>query len=363
MSVHELGYGLIGCGRISGPHIDAIAQTEGARIVAVADPNPQKAEAARAAIGGEVAVHADWQELVADATVEAVVVCAPTQMHAEMSVAAMAAGRHVYCEKAMAASMGGCRAMIGARDRAGVKLTVGQSTRFRAPFAMARRLVERGEVGEVVAVDATFGGPANPPEMGATDSWRYRAESAGNGHIINFGCHYIDTARFLCDDDPVAVSAIVANRFSPGMIQEDQFVVTSTCDGGALITVALYCTPASTMPGDEGYVVIGTEGAVSALWRPDRVVLRRGGEGADPVAIDDDLREGPFVRLHRQLRRAIEDDGPVPVAGEDAMRNVEWGLAAYLSSERRCQIELPLSADLDGYVGPQLARTIPPTRD
>ncbi len=363
----ELGYGLIACGRISSSHIDAIAQTDGARVVALADPNAEKAARARERVreraAGDVAVCADYHELLADAAVDVVVVMAPTQMHPEVTVAALAAGKHVYCEKAMAASIGGCREMLAARDRTGLLLNVGQSTRFRAPFAMARRLIERGEVGEVVAIDGSFIGEANTPERCATDSWRYCAASAGNGHIINFGCHYIDTARFLCGEDPVSVCASVRNRFSAGVIQEDQFSVIAECDGGTLITIALYSPPASVTPIDEGLTIYGTEGCIAARWRPDAVVLTRGKGAPEPVQIDEELRESQFVLLHRAFRRALEEGGPAPVTGEDAMRNVEWGLAAYLSAERRAWVDVPLPEELADYAGPQLERTIPATRE
>lgn len=359
----ELGYGLIACGRVSSAHIDAIARTGGARVVAVADPNAEKAARARERAGGDAAVYADYRDLLDDPNVDVAVVMVPTQMHPEVTVAALEAGKHVYCEKAMAASVGGCREMMAARDRTGMLLTVGQSTRFRPPFAMARRLIERGEVGQVVAVDAAFIAEANTPERGATDSWRYCAASAGNGHIINFGCHYIDTARFLCGEDPASVCATVRNRFSGGMIQEDQFSVVAECDGGALITIAMYCTPEPVGSIDEGFMIIGTEGAIAARWRPDSVVLRRGTSAAEAVEIDADLRENQFARLHRAFRRAIEERGPAPVSGEDAMRNVQWGLAAYLSSERRAWVELPLPEELADYAGPRLERTIPASRE
>ncbi len=372
----ERGYGLIACGRIVRSHIDAIAEIDGARVVAVADTNAEKAAQACERCddltppaplsvpdeGGGVAVYEDYRELLADPAVDVVVVMVPTQMHPEVTVAALEAGKHVYCEKAMAASIAGCREMIDARDRTEKLLMVGQSTRFRPPFAMARRLIEAGEVGEVVAIDGAFSGPANTPEQGATDSWRYCAQSAGNGHIINFGCHYVDTARFLCAQDPVSVSATVRNRFSPGMIQEDQFSVIAECDGGALITIAMYCAPEPVGPGHEGLTVFGTEGAIEALWRPDRVILSKRGEQAREVEIDEDLRESYWTRIHREFRAAIEGGGPVPVTGEDAMRNVEWGLAAYLSSERREWVDLPLPDELAEYSGPRLEETIPATR-
>ncbi|MFP3904548.1 MAG: Gfo/Idh/MocA family protein [Armatimonadota bacterium] len=359
----QLGYGLTGLGRVSARHINAIAEIEDARVVAVADTNPEKVARACDRCGGDAACYEDYHELLANPAVDVAVVMVPTQMHPEVTVAALEAGRHVYCEKAMAASIGGCRQMIEARDRTDRLLMIGQSTRFRPPFAMARRLIDRGEIGDIVAVDGAFTGPANTPEQGATDSWRYRAESAGNGHIINFGCHYIDTARFLCGEDPVSVSAVVNNRFSPGMIQEDQFSVIAECDGGVIITIAMYCTPEPVAQQHQGLTIFGTAGVIEALWRPDRVILKFRDENAREVPMDHDLRENYWTRIHRQFKTAIEEGGPVPVTGEDAMRNVEWGLAAYLSSTRREWVDLPLPDELADYCGPQLEQSIPPTRE
>ncbi len=361
--MHELGYGIVGCGRIVNSHIRAIAETDGARIVALVDPDQSKAQAAAAKIADTVSLHTDLSDLLADASVDVVVVCAPTQMHPQISVTAMDQGKHVYCEKAMAASLGGCREMIAAAQRNAVRLTVGHSTRVKPPFAMARRLIECGQIGEVLGIEGTFSVQANPPEMGATDSWRYRSESAGNGHVINFGCHYIDTARFVCDQDPVTVSGFIRNRCSPGMVPEDQFVITCECDDGALISIGLHPTLEPPPAGREGLIIHGGDGCIHALWRPDRVEMTRGREGLQTVRIDEDLQVHPFTVLHRVFRRAIETGGPVPVTGEDAMRNVEWGLAAYLSSERNCRVNLPLGSEYDDYVGPQLTRTIPATRE
>ncbi|MFO7946364.1 MAG: hypothetical protein R6V19_06100, partial [Armatimonadota bacterium] len=149
----------------------------------------------------------------------------------------------------------------------------------------------------------------------------------------------------------------------PGMIQEDQFSVIAECDAGGVITIALYCTPEPVAPQHQGLTIYGTAGAIEALWRPDAVILRRRDEDPRQVPIDDDLRKSYWTRMHRQFIKAIEDGGPAPVTGEDAMRNVEWGLAAYLASDRRQWVDLPLPDDLADYCGPQLEQTIPATRE
>ncbi len=152
----ELGYAVAGLGRVSARHMTAVGEMEGTRLVAVADANIEKAQAVTANHSDCPAAHADWRELVADGGVDVLVVCVPTQLHAEVAVAAMDAGKHVLCEKPMAPSPAQCREMIAARDRAGVKLMIGQSTRFQPAYVMARRLVERGEIGTPVALQAQF---------------------------------------------------------------------------------------------------------------------------------------------------------------------------------------------------------------
>ncbi len=362
--MQQLSYGMIGCGRVSRGHIAALEELEGARLVAVADPNQDKARAAISDCAAPPVIYADYHELLADDAVDVVVIGTPTHTHRDIAVEAAAAGKHIYCEKAMAHTMRACREMIEARDAHGVKLMIGQSTRFRSQFEMARRVIERGGIGEVFAIDARFTGAGNPPEFGATDSWRYQSASAGNGHIINFGCHYIDTARWLCGRDPVAVTAWIDNFFSRGMIQEDQFSVTARCEGAAVITISLYSPPVDIYTRDDGFFLFGTAGFIAAPMRGETITVTRGKDEPEQVAPDEDLAgEGFWTRIHRRFRASILDDTAEPVTGEDAMRNVEWGLAAYLSSDGGCRVDLPLGSEHDDYPGPRLARSIPATRE
>ena len=345
--------------------MEAAETIAGARLVAVADSDLHKAEAEAQRRPSKPTAYGDYHGLLADPRVDVVVIAAPTQLHSEVSVAAGEAGKHIYCEKAMAASLRQCREMLDAVARCGVKLTVGHSTRFQPPCAMARRLIDGGAIGEVFAVSAQFSTDAEPPSRGATDSWRYRAGSAGNGHVINFGCHYIDTARFFARQDPVSVSGYIGNRFSTELISEDQFVITSRCDRRAVIGISLYCSPKGTRARSDGYTVRGTDGVIEvpSPWSKEVFLLRHNREGAQPVRIDADLAaENAFVRLHRLFREAIEHDTDVPVTGGDAIRNLEWGLAAYLSDEQRRWIDLPLGPEHEDFAGPVTERTIPPTR-
>lgn len=359
----SLGYGIIGCGRISVQHIEALSALAGVRVVAVADPKEEKARRAAASIPEGAQVYTDYHHLLAHPEVHVAVICAPTHLHRDVTVEAAAAGKHVYCEKAIAHTLAAARQMMAARDRYGIKLMIGQSTRFRAQYMMARRLIAEGAIGQPFAVEGRFTGHVTTPAMGATDSWRYQAASAGNGHVINFGCHYVDTARFLSGCEPERVLAWVDNFFSSGMAPEDQFAVISPCGRGAVITIVMYSNPPNVSAPGDGYTIHGTEGCLEVGQGSAGVTVARPGGAPELIPPDEALRaEGAFTRIHRLFAECVRHNTPEPVTAEDAARNLEWGLAAYLSQERGGWVELPLGPEYADYAGPQLERDLPATR-
>lgn len=356
----QLGYGVIGLGRISGRHIEAINRLEAGRLVAIADSNQEKAQAVAGEHPEQPAAYSSYEDLLADERVEVAVVLVPTHLHRDVSVAAMDSGRHVICEKAMAPSVRQCLDMIEARDRNHVKLMIGHSTRFQAAFLTARRMIEDGAIGQVLGVDAHFTAGATQSDEVPRDFWRFKAGAAGHGYVVNFGCHYIDASRSMIGADPVSVSGHIGNRFSRGVIPEDHYVITAICDNGSTISIAQYGTRKSYRTPTEGYAIFGTEGMMEAYWRPDRLIISRSGEETRQVELDRALYEaGPWVREHEGFYASIANDTPEPVTGEDAMRNIEWASAAYLSSERRCWVDIPLEEDDCAYCGPCLEETLP----
>lgn len=153
--------GVIGTGRAGLIHARAFqGHIPAARLTAICDPGPEALSAARSRLGG-VAGFADYRELLA-ADVDAVVIATPTKYHRQIAVDAAAAGKHVLCEKPMAISEDECRDMIEAAERAAVKLQIGFMRRFDAGHVHAKRLVEDGAIGEVVAVKSLTHGPSVP---------------------------------------------------------------------------------------------------------------------------------------------------------------------------------------------------------
>ncbi|MFD0200625.1 MULTISPECIES: Gfo/Idh/MocA family protein [Saccharothrix] len=158
---------------------------------------------------GWAAVETDWRALVARDDVHLVDICTPGDTHAEIALAALAAGKHVLCEKPLANTVAEAEAMAAAADEAaarGVRSMVAFNYRRVPAIALARRLVEEGRIGEVRHVRAVYlqdwlSDPASPM------TWRLRKEKAGSGALGDLGAHIVDAAQYVTGDLITGVSA------------------------------------------------------------------------------------------------------------------------------------------------------------
>jgi predicted dehydrogenase len=207
----------------------------------------REAVAAAAARLGWPAWETDWKRLVQRDDVELVDVCTPGSSHAEISIAALEAGRHVLCEKPLANTVEEARAMAAAADRAaaqGVRAMVGFNFRRVPAVALARELVAAGRLGAIRHVRAAYlGSHLLDPEFPLL--WRLQAEQAGSGALGDLGAHAVDLAQHLAGDRIAGVSALtetfVRERPLPGgggargpVTVDDAALFIARFGGGAL---------------------------------------------------------------------------------------------------------------------------------
>lgn len=155
-------------------------------------------------------VETDWKELLTRDDVALVDVCAPGDVHAEIAVAALDAGKHVLCEKPLANTVDEARAMVAAAERAranGVRSMVGFNYRRVPAVALARQLVADGRIGEIRHVRGTYLQDwIVDPEFPLV--WRLQADRAGSGALGDIGAHVVDLAQFVTGDRLTGVSAL-----------------------------------------------------------------------------------------------------------------------------------------------------------
>jgi predicted dehydrogenase len=207
----------------------------------------QAAVAAAAARLGWPAWETDWKRLVQRDDVGLVDVCTPGSSHAEISIAALEAGRHVLCEKPLANTVDEARAMAAAAERVatgGVRAMVGFNFRRVPAVALARQLVAAGRLGPIRHVRAAYlASHALDPELPL--AWRHQASEAGSGALGDLGAHAVDLAQHLAGDRIAGVSALtetfVRERPLPGgggargpVTVDDAALFIARFGGGAL---------------------------------------------------------------------------------------------------------------------------------
>ena len=150
------GIGIIGCGKISQVrHIPEYFANPNAKIIGYFDLAKERAAQMAAKYGGKV--FDTVEDLLADPAIDAVSVCVANNMHADVTIAALKAGKHVLCEKPMATNIEDCERMVAAAKQYGRYLMIGQNQRFALAHAEARKLIKEGLIGRVLSFRTTFG--------------------------------------------------------------------------------------------------------------------------------------------------------------------------------------------------------------
>jgi len=210
------------------------------RLAAICGRDKAATEAVAERLGW-AAVETDWRALIARDDVQLIDISAPGDLHAPIAIAALAAGKHVLCEKPLANTRSEARAMKAAADAAypsGARAMVGFNYRRVPALALARRLVEQGRLGTLRHFRAVYlqDWLASPD---APMTWRMQAERAGSGALGDLGAHIVDLARYLTGDEVAGVSAVSATFTSERPWADGSGTGTVTVDDAVVFTARL----------------------------------------------------------------------------------------------------------------------------
>jgi UDP-N-acetylglucosamine 3-dehydrogenase len=252
---------VIGCGGISAAHINGILAEPRAELVYCVDIDEEKARARAEKCGARVAT--DYRSILDE--VDAVDICTPPHLHAEMTVAAAEAGKHVLSEKIMAIDLDQAEAMIEATDKAGVVFMVAFVLRYRREFMLLNEICRSGRLGQIhQAYAQTSMMLGTPPQK-----WRQSVETFPMGCFLSHGCHYVD--QLIWNVGEITEAASVGNAFTfhewiPG--GDDTSVAIFRHKNGA---VSAYCESwATPYPMTRLRIdVYGKEGSARVEYLPD----------------------------------------------------------------------------------------------
>ncbi|MFC5450567.1 Gfo/Idh/MocA family protein [Paenibacillus aestuarii] len=202
MSVTKTKIGVIGLGSISDLHLQSYHRSEEAELYAACDMNGGRAEE-KAAKYGIPHVYTDYKELLANPDIEAVSICTWNNSHAEISIAALRAGKHVLVEKPLCRTVEEALQVQAAVRETGKKLMVGFVRRYDSNAQLVKRFIDQEELGEVYYAKASC-----IRRLGNPGGWFADPDRSGGGPVIDIGVHVIDLCWYMMGrPKPVSISA------------------------------------------------------------------------------------------------------------------------------------------------------------
>lgn len=331
----RLPVGVVGAGRIGRVHAENLAfRIPGAVPLAVADVDAAAAEACARAFGIPVAA-TDYRAVVEHAGVEAVLVCSPTDTHLAVIEGAAAAGKAIFCEKPIAATLRDIDRALDAVERAGVPFMVGFNRRFDPSYRRLREAVERGEVGEPHLLHLVSRDPSPP-------SAAYAARSGGM--FFDMTIHDFDMARFLVGAEVEEVFAMAAVRVDPAIGDagdvDTGVVMLRFADG---VIGAIDNSRRAVYGYDQRAEVFGSGGSATVgNVYPNTVTLRAArGVGRDlPLPFFAERYAESYRAELAAFVDAVRGGAPVPVSGHDGRAAVVMSLAARRSHDEGRPVRL-----------------------
>lgn len=320
-----LRIGIIGAGRIGKVHLESISyHVKNAVVKAVADPFMNDETKAFIEGFGVENIYTDYHKILEDKDIDAVLVCSSTDTHASISIEAINAGKHVFCEKPVDHSTAKIREVADALSaHPGIKFQVGFNRRFDHNFAAIRKAYDNGRIGDAHILKITSRDP-EPPNP------KYIAVSGGI--FLDMTIHDFDMAAFLTNADAEEVYVNSAVLVDPEIGKQgdvDTAIITMKMSNGALAVIdnsrraAYGYDQRAELFGSKGMVATSNDTLSSAV-----VSDENGVTGEKPLFFFLERYMESFSEEMRQFVSACENDTEVPVGIHAGLQSVRVGLAA-----------------------------------
>lgn len=336
-----LNFGLIGCGRVSPRHVQSLVEHPRAKLVAVADIIQARTQ--RVADKTGAMAYIDYRHLLDQENVDAVSICTPSGLHAQMAIQAMQAGKDVIVEKPMALSLEDADELIATAKATGRKLCVVLQNRYNPPMQDLRRIVDEGRLGKLLLGNATV--RWYRPQEYYEDGW-HGTWAMDGGALMNQSIHHIDALQWLMGDvqSVFAYTATLAHE----MQAEDVGVVALRFKSGALgsiegstITYPENLEGSVALFGEKGSVKVGgTALNRKIFWKIDgelqheRELLAH--DQVDPPSVYGTSHKAVIADMIEAL---LQDREP-RTNGDAARKSVALVLAIYRSAQLGCPIDM-----------------------
>jgi predicted dehydrogenase len=317
-----VGFAVVGLGKLSlGQIIPGFRNCRSAHLAALVSGHADKANriaAEQALPSGSVYSYADFDRVADNPRIDVVYIVLPNFMHAEYTIRALKAGKHVLCEKPMATTVADAEAMVAAAKAANCKLMIAYRCHYEPLNLFGMRLIRRGALGKPRLVVTNMGRQSDPNDP--SDAWRLDMHKSGGGALADMGIYGINGARYLLNEEPLEVSATAKTDRSDPRFRtvEDLINWEFRFPSGAISTGSTSFDQAGTM----AWEVYGQHGKMTAdpgcFYNGNRLSISGvSGEGEPKIQEIDQ-----FAREMDWMADAVRGRAPLVSPGEEGLQDM-----------------------------------------
>ena len=325
----KIGYAVVGLGVIAGHFLPGALLTTNSRITALVSGHREKAERIAAQYDvptNSIYNYENFDEIAHNPAIDAVYVALPNSIHAEYTIRAAKAGKHVMCEKPMATTVADCEAMIAACKAANVKLMIAYRCHFEPTHLKAIQIIRDGSLGKIQAIESAFGFNISPAQ------WRLSKKFAGGGPLMDVGIYCLNATRYLTGEEPEHIAAFASTIDRDGRFAEVEESVSWTMRFPSGILATCNTTYGSEMLG---YVrVYGSKGFLhmDPAFNYDGVRLHAEWPGTKLLEVNPSLDPYQFIAEAAHFSRDIQTNQEPRANGPEGLRDIQYITQIYKSA-------------------------------
>ena len=327
----KIGYAIIGIGRIAYHFMPGTRATDNSQVTALVSGHRDKALRVAAQYGvpeSSIYNYDNFDSIASNKSVDAVYVALPNSMHAEYTIRAAKAGKHVLCEKPMATSVAECESMIAACKSAGVKLMIAYRCQYDPTHLKAIQLIRSGAIGQVQAIESAFGFNIKPGE------WRLEKKMSGGGPLVDVGIYALNASRYLTGEEPQSFAAFTFVIDHDGRFNQVEENVSWTTRFPSGIVVACNTTYGADMIGF--FKVHGSKGWIDAnpAFNYEGLHLRAAYPGARLDLPNPGRDPYQFQAEAQYFSHCVQNNIEPKTAGEEGLRDMRYIAEIYRAAGR-----------------------------
>lgn len=298
-SEKTIGTGMIGVGNRGSFLLQGVLQQPNAKVLALCDIKPDRLDkAATAAARDNPATLPDWRRVIDRKDIDAVFIATPPHLHSEMAIAALKAGKNVYCEKPLGVTPAQVRALLEAARGSNKVFVAGHQLRSMKQLQEAVRKIQDGVIGDVIMVKAQRHASADLPHDGTSGDWYFDVSKSG-GYLVEQSVHNLDLCNWVIGAHPVRACGfggiLLYKNDPPGRTIYDCGSLTYDYPKGVKMSFTQNVFHPASMPDGNQYIhVYGTKGAVDLMGSATMYPLEK---GSQPVILAPKQQEDQFAHI------------------------------------------------------------------